>query len=358
MDQFSKLRAGVFLIALVSLTACSSSKVDDAATNPPETAGAAANAPDAKTDAVPPVGEDPSLAIQSAPGSLDAKDAPQAPDAAAVAAADAPPPDAGDPAAAAAANADPATVSVTSPPMADTPPASDPAMTAGPDLASNNTVPPPPTSDAPATASMNLGNDDSIPPPPSDEHPSHSRSAHVAEASGDGVNYTVKRGDTLMKIAFENYGDLYRWKEIYESNRSQIQDPNHVPPGTQLTLNGAGMVTIERNGNQYLIKHGDTLGLISTKVYQTSKKWKKLWENNRQLIKDPNRIYAGFYLYYHPESRMTQGSDGNDTSAANAPQNLPFKDQPQAPVKAAVNTAAQATAPVPGVRAPASKSAN
>ena len=30
-----------------------------------------------------------------------------------------------------------------------------------------------------------------------------------------------------------------------------------------------------------------------------------VWENNRQLIKDPNRIFAGFYLYYAitPEER-------------------------------------------------------
>lgn len=133
--------------------------------------------------------------------------------------------------------------------------------------------------------------------------------ARTSRVSGDGVHYSVKRGDTLMKIAFENYGDLYRWREIYEANRSVIQDPNNVPPGTQLTLNGAGMVQVERNGEQYMIHRGETLGTISKNVYGSARKWKKLWENNRQLIKDPNKIYAGFYLYYQPEGKLTNGTD-------------------------------------------------
>lgn len=142
--------------------------------------------------------------------------------------------------------------------------------------------------------------------------------------ASDATQYRVKKGDTLMKIAFEQYGDLYRWKEIYQANRENIKDPNHVPPGTQLTLNGAGMVTIERNGESYLIKRGDTLGVISNDVYGTTRKWKKLWENNRQLIKDPNKIYAGFYLYYIPEGKLTHEDVApglkKEDSAMNAPQ--------------------------------------
>ncbi len=125
--------------------------------------------------------------------------------------------------------------------------------------------------------------------------------------SGETTQYQVKRGDTLMKIAFEQFGDLYRWREILESNRDRIKDPNFVPPGTLLQLSGAGLVQIERNGEQYLIKRGDTLGSISGEVYGTTQKWKKLWENNRQLIKDPNKIYAGFYLYYQLENRLGEG---------------------------------------------------
>jgi hypothetical protein len=51
-------------------------------------------------------------------------------------------------------------------------------------------------------------------------------------------------------------------------------------------------------GERYLIKQGDTLGSISGSVYGTPRKWKKIWETNKDLIKDPNRIFSGFYISY------------------------------------------------------------
>lgn len=117
--------------------------------------------------------------------------------------------------------------------------------------------------------------------------------------TGEYINYTVQSGDTLMKIAFEQYGDLYLWKKIKSDNEEKIGSISQLVVGTTLKIEKSSTVpSISHEGEQYLIKQGDTLGLISTDVYGTSKKWKKLWENNRQLIKDPNRIYAGFYLYY------------------------------------------------------------
>ena len=299
----SKFKAGLFLIALMTMTACSSSQVDDGSAPPPETAGDAQAPLDASTDAVPPaadagappVAEDPSLAAQPAPGALDANQPPGDP----AALASAPP---GDPSA-----------------PADAPPMGDPASLAPAPVA--DLPPPAPISDPVASA----------PAPAAPEAPMASTPvADTASApTGEGVSYKVKRGDTLMKIAFENYGDLYRWKEIFEANRAQITDPNAVPPGTQLTLNGAGMVQIERNGERYLIKRGDTLGLISNDVYGTPKKWKKLWENNRQLIKNPNHIYAGFYLFYQPEARLTHDEEAPAVIDGGSAQNLPFKGQGQ-----------------------------
>ena len=50
-------------------------------------------------------------------------------------------------------------------------------------------------------------------------------------------------------------------------------------------------------GNPYLINHGDTLGSISHTTYGTKKHWKDIWNNNKPMIKNPNKIFAGFTLY-------------------------------------------------------------
>ncbi len=121
----------------------------------------------------------------------------------------------------------------------------------------------------------------------------------VAASSGENDHYTVQPGDTLMRIAFETYGDLYQWKKVYEMNRDQLPSPTALKKGMVLKIEKPAVpVTIERNGEKYLIKLGDTLGKISDDVYGTPKKWRKLYENNKQMIRDPNRIFAGFFLYY------------------------------------------------------------
>lgn len=124
-------------------------------------------------------------------------------------------------------------------------------------------------------------------------------SSPPAVSYGSTTDYTVQGDDTLMKIAFEHYGDLYKWRKIFNENKDKISDPNNVPRGTVLKLENPGTpVVIERNGEKYLIKPGDTLGKISDEVYGSTHKWKRLWENNKQLIRNPNKIFAGFYLYY------------------------------------------------------------
>ena len=51
-----------------------------------------------------------------------------------------------------------------------------------------------------------------------------------------GKTYTVQSGDTLSKIAKEQYGDANRYNEIFEANRDKLNDPNKIQPGQQLVI--------------------------------------------------------------------------------------------------------------------------
>lgn len=52
--------------------------------------------------------------------------------------------------------------------------------------------------------------------------------------------YVVQSGDTLSKIAREQLGDASRWREIFDLNRALISDPDKIFPGQVLVLSGSG----------------------------------------------------------------------------------------------------------------------
>jgi nucleoid-associated protein YgaU len=59
-----------------------------------------------------------------------------------------------------------------------------------------------------------------------------------ASASG-GQNqrrYTVKPGDTLSSISLQFYGDANQYGKIFNANRSVLHDPNKISPGQTLVI--------------------------------------------------------------------------------------------------------------------------
>ena len=123
----------------------------------------------------------------------------------------------------------------------------------------------------------------------------------AVQAAVDGDSYTVRAGDTLMRIAFENYGDPFAWRKIFKANSSTLQDPNVLASGTTLVLpklEGRSPASIPEGSEKYKVKQGDTLGTIAGKVYGAQSMWKRLWEQNKAWIKNPNKIFAGFFVYY------------------------------------------------------------
>lgn len=114
------------------------------------------------------------------------------------------------------------------------------------------------------------------------------------------VNYTVKGNKTLMLISYELYGDPSRWKEIFTLNMDILIDTKELSNGQILTVRKPGQRFQVSPGDPYLIKYGDSLSLISKKVYGDWKEWDKIYQNNQQMIKNPNLIFYGFVLYYEP----------------------------------------------------------
>jgi nucleoid-associated protein YgaU len=48
--------------------------------------------------------------------------------------------------------------------------------------------------------------------------------------------YEVKPGDSLSKIAKRHYGDANAWNRIFEANKDVVKDPDKIFPGQKLRL--------------------------------------------------------------------------------------------------------------------------
>lgn len=51
--------------------------------------------------------------------------------------------------------------------------------------------------------------------------------------------YTIEKGDTLSKIAKEQLGHASAWKQIFEANRDVLDDPDRIFPGQVIKLPAA-----------------------------------------------------------------------------------------------------------------------
>jgi nucleoid-associated protein YgaU len=58
----------------------------------------------------------------------------------------------------------------------------------------------------------------------------------VAQPAPEARFYTVKRGDTLSKIAQAHYGDANQYPRIFEANRPLLRDPDEIYPGQTLRI--------------------------------------------------------------------------------------------------------------------------
>ena len=61
-------------------------------------------------------------------------------------------------------------------------------------------------------------------------------SVTAEKAEPEAVIYVVKKGDTLSAIAQKQYGKASKYKAIFEANRPMLKDPDKIYPGQALRI--------------------------------------------------------------------------------------------------------------------------
>jgi nucleoid-associated protein YgaU len=59
----------------------------------------------------------------------------------------------------------------------------------------------------------------------------------IAKATRSAAQeYTVKAGDTLSKLSERFYNSPYKWERIYEANRESVKNPHYIYIGQKLMI--------------------------------------------------------------------------------------------------------------------------
>lgn len=107
--------------------------------------------------------------------------------------------------------------------------------------------------------------------------------------------YTVKKGDTYGTIALNNYGTYGVWSELYKVNKGAklTEGATLVLPeklGKVARINAPVAASGE---TLYTVKAGDTLGTIAKATYGDVMKYKTIFERNADRLVNANTIFEG-----------------------------------------------------------------
>jgi nucleoid-associated protein YgaU len=70
--------------------------------------------------------------------------------------------------------------------------------------------------------------------PPAAESPVRPKAASVAKAGSQ--EYIIKPGDSLSRLAERFYNSMTKWEKIYEANRDTVKNPNYVYVGQKIVI--------------------------------------------------------------------------------------------------------------------------
>jgi LysM repeat protein len=143
--------------------------------------------------------------------------------------------------------------------------------------------------------------------------------------------YVVKPGDTLSRIASTLLPGKGGLKAILDANKDVLPDPHRLKPSMTLKIPAAIPVvadktdktdktdprgalkaesTLADSKKEYTVQGGDTLERIARKLFNDGRKWREIYEWNRDQLSDPSRLREGQVL------RIKQLADKPHSGAA------------------------------------------
>lgn len=171
------------------------------------------------------------------------------------------------------------------------------------------------------------------------------KASNVAGTHTIGIEFRTE-GTDILKRAAQNYkveGSLENPDGGNNSSGNDGNSGNHdndvsalpgINDGTVTPAQGAGTgqvggMTAEQTGETvasdveggdngivtyYTVQRGDTLWKIAEKFYGTGMYWSQIYEDNKNVISNPNRIYAGQELVIRVTTYISKGMDESGKS--------------------------------------------
>ena len=102
----------------------------------------------------------------------------------------------------------------------------------------------------------------------------------------------VQAGDSLWKLAQQNFGDGLRWHDLVAANPA-IVDPNHIVAGSHIFL--PSIASRFRTATSIIVQKGDTLSEIARSHFGHASYWSCIVQAN-PAVHDANLIYEGQVL--------------------------------------------------------------
>ena len=97
--------------------------------------------------------------------------------------------------------------------------------------------------------------------------------------------HIVQSGETLRSIAAQFLGDATCWRAIFDVNRDRIQNPDLIRVGQALRI-PMPLLT-------HVVQAGETLRSIAARFLGAEGRWREIFEANRDQIQNPDLIRVG-----------------------------------------------------------------